>query len=152
MSRDGWRERIVGDRMQVDGTFAARVKESQFSLPQWDLIMTAVDLRIEGQGESARLVADASKVRHVLPELDRFGGGPPGSHGQQRERKGSGGGLGGLFGSITSAFGLGSGSDEKTLEEARALAEEYAATLQTHLERAGRWEGVVEEARDQSPE
>ena len=146
MVERGWRDLIVGDRMQVDEQFAGTLQESGFSRTEWGMIMTAVEFEVEGEGESARLVADTSRIDVILPELeeinDRMGGYPGGS-----DRSG------GLFDSLRSSLGRGSsdGVDPQRRQEAVPLAEEYARRLQGHLEGRGRWERVrrlaAEEAR-----
>jgi len=136
MAEDAWRDMIVGDRMRVDQEFAERVRESQFSNQEWGLIMTAAELRIEGEGESARLVADTSKVEQIMPELDKIK--------QQQPMGGSGGTSGGLVDSIKSSLGLGGGGDEEKRDAAIDLVDEYAEVLQAHLEEQGKWERVRE--------
>lgn len=137
-----WQDRIVGARMAVDRSFADRVTEAGFSRQQWGLVMTAVEFEIEhaDDPERAELVADASKLVHVMPEIESVdrqaaavAGAEPG-----------GGSGGGLFGSIKGLLGLGGddGVDEELRRSAAALAEEYAAELQAHLESEGRWEEI----------
>lgn len=130
---------IVGDRMTVDQEFADRVQESRFSRQQWSLIMTAVELEIHGEGDDARLVANTSKLDQIIPELEsveqQFG--TPTSTRDQGTS-----GSSGFFGSILSHFGLGSGSSSDKHRAAAALANEYAATLQSHLEEKGKWERI----------
>ncbi len=135
---------IVGDRMAVDQEFAQRVNDSEFSRQEWGLVMTAVEFDIEhaGDDERARLVADTSKVRQVMPEMENIqsqmnamGGGQP--KGDSR----------GIFSSVKDALGLGgggggSGVDEDRLEAAERLAQEYADELQQRLESQGKWERV----------
>lgn len=149
MAERGWQDLIVGDRMRVDEEFAPTVERSGFSRSEWGMIMTAVEFEVDGAGESARLVADTSRVDVVMPELDkvaeRMGGRPTGS---------SGGGLGGgLVDSIRSSLGLGGGVDPARREEAVRLADQYARKLQERLEERGQWERVRDlavEERDPS--
>jgi hypothetical protein len=134
-----WQELIAGARMTVDQEFSSRVRDSEFSRQQWGLVMTAVEFDIESPDdpEQARLVADTSKVEHVLPELDNLQGqmGPGGAAGGR-----SGGGL---LDSLKSVLGGGGGgNDEERLAAADALAQEYATELQAHLESSGRWDEV----------
>lgn len=139
MSNSAWKDKIVGDRMTVDQEFTDRVQESQFSRQQWSLIMTAVELEIEGEGDDAHIVADTSKLDQIIPELDSVGqqfGGP--------QAGGGGSSSGGFLGSILSHLGLGGGSSEDTHRAATALANEYAAALQRHLEEEGKWERIRE--------
>lgn len=140
MSQRAWQDMIVGDRMEVDQEFTKRVQQSQFSRQQWGLIMTAVELKIEGAGEDARLVADTSQVEEILPELDKL----ESQMGAMGGGGGSGGGSGSFLGSIMSSLGLsgGSGANEQTHRAATQLAEEYATTLQAHLEENGKWQLV----------
>jgi hypothetical protein len=150
-----WQELIAGARMTVDQEFSSRVMESEFSRQQWGLVMTAVEFDIEDpdDAERARLVADTSKVEHVLPELDDIGGakGPAGAGGAPRGGGGGGGGGGGILDSLKSLLGGGGGggNDEEKMAAADALAQEYATELQAHLESSGRWDEVREAAADE---
>ena len=137
MADDAWREQIVGDRMRVDQEFAGRVREAGFSNQEWGLIMTAAEFDIEGEGEAARLVADTSKVPSILPELDAIAAQQPGPGGRPRSS-------GGVLDAIKSSLGLGGGVDAETRERAVSLVDEYAETLQAHLEEQGKWERVRE--------
>jgi len=138
----GWQDQIVGARMTVDQQFADRVRGSSLSRSQWGLVMTAVEFEIENpeDPETATLVADTSKLQHVLPEManvdeqmNAMGGGSAG---------GSSGG--GVVGKIKNALGLGGGDDdnEELAEESAQLAQEYAEQLQAHLESEDRWDEV----------
>lgn len=132
-----WKDLIVGARMTVDQEFARRVAESQFSRQQWNLVMTAVEFEVESPGdpERARIVADTSKLPAVMPELDAVDAamGGPGAGGPDRS--------GGLLDGIRNFLG-GDGGDDGRQAAAEALAQEYAAELQAHLESTGRWEDV----------
>ncbi len=155
MSRPQWMDRVVGERMTTDREYAERVGQSSFSSQQWGLIMTAAEFEIEEpeMPAAAELVADASKVPQIMPELDRIeqqmaagGAAAPGGN--------SGGGL---LSSIKGALGLGGsdGADDERLAEAEALLDGYAAALQTRLEEGGRWVRICElaaEEGDQPPE
>lgn len=143
-----WQELIAGARMQVDQEFSERITESEFSRQQWGLIMTAVEFDVtEAQNpDSARIVADTSKVEHVLPELDNLDQamGAMGAGGS-----GGGANRGGVLSGLKDLVGLGGGSgggDAERKAAAEALAQEYATELQTHLETNGRWEQVREAA------
>ncbi|WP_266079808.1 DUF5799 family protein [Haladaptatus caseinilyticus] len=142
MARQQWTDMIVGDRMAVDREFAQRITDSQFSRQEWGLIMTAVEFDIDHpeDDERAKLVADTSKVRQVMPEMENIQsqmnamGGKPAS----KESKG-------IFSSLKDALGMGgsgSGIDEDRLSAAEGLAEEYADELQTRLESNGKWKRV----------
>jgi hypothetical protein len=142
-----WQEQIAGARMTVDKEFASRVTESEFSRQQWGLIMTAIEFEVENPGdpEQARMVADTSKLEHVMPELDAI-------EGRMSQVPGGGGASGGSAGrgfvdSIKSALGMGGGGgDDQQTAAAEALAQEYAVELQTHLESSGRWQQIREQA------
>lgn len=141
MTERAWRDAIVGDRMRVDQEFIERVHQSGFSNQEWSLIMTAVDLEVEGTGEQATLVADTSHVPDIMPELDRINQqlGPYGG-GSDRGRGG-----GGFVDSLKASLGLGGGSaDEETVREAEQLASAYAAALESHLRENGKWDRVLE--------
>ena len=157
MTERAWRDLIAGDRMRVDQEFAGAVQQSGFSRSEWGMIMTAVDFAVEGEGESARLVADTSKVDVIMPELDKIvkqmGGKPGGSSSGSLFSKTL---AGGIVNSLRSSIGAGgSGANEERREEAVRLANDYAEALQSHLENRGRWERIRDLAIEQgrsSPE
>jgi hypothetical protein len=142
-----WQEKLVGARMTVDRKFNDRIRGSSLSNSQWGLVMTAVEFDIENADdpETARIVADTSKLEHVLPELENVDEQMGGMGGAAPDKSKDGGGM---LGGIKSALGLGGGGDDTDeLEtEARKLADEYAHELQSHLESEGRWEDVRETA------
>lgn len=143
MTERGWRDRIVGDRMQVDQDFAETVRNSSLSRSEWSLVMTAVELDIQGEGESATLVADTSSVESILPELEDLAERMGGMAGGQGD-----GDLGsGLINSIRSSLGMGSGGlDAEKRNDALGLPGKYATALQRHLEERGKWEDIREAA------
>jgi len=144
---DDWTDLVVGARMSVDQQFADRVQASGLSRPQWGLVMTAVEFEFENADdpEEARIVADTSSLKHVLPEMDDVdqqmgpggGGGGPG---------GSSGGTSGVVGGIKDALGIGGDGDdddhEELATESRELAQAYADELQAFLEDEGRFDEV----------
>ncbi|GAA0198517.1 DUF5799 family protein [Halobacterium noricense] len=128
--------------MAVDREFSQRVTDSRFSRQEWGLVMTAVEFDIENPGddERAKLVADTSKVRQVMPEMKNIQsqmntmGGKP----QKKESKG-------IFSSVKDALGMGGGGDgidEERLAAAEGLAQEYANELQSRLESNDKWNRV----------
>lgn len=143
MSRKPWEERIVGERMAADDRFTEQVTASRFSRQQWGLVMTAVEFDVEhaDDEERARLVADTSKLPHVMPELDKLeermnamAGGAGG---------GGGSGGGGLVDAVKGALGLGGGgADAEQLSAAEELTQAYADELQSLLEERGRWDEI----------
>lgn len=143
MADSTWTDRIAGERMAADRKFADQVEASSFSNQQWGLVMTAVEFEIENPSdpESARIVADTSKLPSILPELDKVAesspmGGPSG-----------GSSSGGLFSGVVDALGLGGGGGKnEQKEEAAQLAQEYAEELQKQLESNGRWNAVCKQA------
>jgi hypothetical protein len=140
-----WQELIAGERMQVDTTFRERIERSQFSNQQWSLIMTAVEFRIEQPSDpaSASLEADTAALDAILPELHAVE--TPFSPGQASTMDPSG--LPSLFGKILERLGIGDDNvDPEHEAAATALAEEYAAELQTHLEEQGRWKEICQAA------
>jgi hypothetical protein len=147
----GWTDHFVGDRMAVDREFSERVAASEFSSQEWGTIMTAVEFEIE-EPESpsrARVVADTSKVDQVIPALEEMeqamgtGGGSPGGRGGGG---GSGLSVGDVFGSIVEKLGLGGDDAEDRTAAAAALADEYAAQFQQHLQDQDKWERACEVA------
>jgi hypothetical protein len=142
---EAWRDRLTGARMQVDQQFRSRIRNSQFSNQQWGLVMTAVEFQIENATtpENARLVADTEQLPQIMPELEDI----PQAMGGQPRRDSSGGGL---LGRVRELFGDGDGEsvDQEKLDAARQLAEEYADTLQSHLEQEGRWADICAAATE----
>lgn len=134
MSDRSWQDQIVSERMEVDQEFNDRIIESDFTRQDWGLIMTAVEFEIEGSGEDARIVANTSKIEHIIPELNNMN--------NRMSPMGGGQSSGGFLSSILSTLGIGGGSDRAKLEAATELADEYAETLQAHLEENGKWERV----------
>jgi len=140
---DDWQDLVVGARMSVDSEFSDRVRASSLSNSQWGLVMTAVEFDVEDADdpEHARIVADTSQLEHVLPEMQNV---------DQQQAMGAGGrsepseNNSGIVGGIKAALGLGSDDDgnEELEAEAVELADEYANELQSHLEKAGRWDEV----------
>jgi len=150
MTDSDWTGRIAGERMAVDQQFTDRVEASSFSNQQWGLVMTAIEFEIDGPDdpESARIVADTSKLGSIMPELEKVGNqapmGAPGDSGRGGGKSGSGGGL---LSGVKSMLGMdgGDGADAQT-DEAEQLAQAYADELQSELEDKGRWESVCEQA------
>ncbi|MCG1003023.1 MULTISPECIES: DUF5799 family protein [Halobacterium] len=138
---DNWEDMVVGARMAVDTEFTDRVRGSSLSNSQWGLVMTAVEFDIENADdpENARIVADTSKLEHVLPEMQNV---------DEQSAMGGGGAQsnsgGGVVGGIKDALGLGSDDDdhEELAAESRDLADQYAEALQSHLESNGKWADV----------
>jgi hypothetical protein len=148
MSKQQWRDHIVGDRMAVDRQFSDRVAGSDFSSQEWGLIMTATEFRIDDADDPDRatLVADTSKVEQIAPQLDEIKSemgamGPGGGGGGG----GASSGGGGFLGSVKDALGIG-GDGGRDPEEVRSKAErltgEYAELLQERLVNEGKWEEI----------
>jgi len=142
MAEPPWTDRIVGARMTVDQSFTSRVMESRFTNQEWSLIMTATSFEIEDPEapDRARLIADTSKVEHVVPEFDTIRAAQQMGMASEDRRNGSDG----VFGAIKSALGMGDDDHTAELEAADRLAQEYASELQAHLESTGRWEEIRE--------
>jgi hypothetical protein len=145
-----WTDAIVGDRMQVDQQFNQRVRNSEFSNQEWGLIMTATEFEIENADDpdAARIVSNTEKLPQIMPELEKIsdsmggmaGGGAPGGRGG-----GGGGGISDAISGIKDTLlggGGDSGVDQARLAAAEDLTQEYADTLQEHLEQRGKWEQV----------
>jgi len=147
MTDSDWTSRIAGERMAVDKQFSDRVEASSFSNQQWGLVMTAVEFEITDPGdpETARLVADTSKLGSIMPELDRVGNQNPMAAGGDSGPSESS--AGGLLDGVKSLLGLtGGDSDDERTDEAEELAQAYAEELQSQLESNGRWKAVCEQA------
>lgn len=139
MTSQQWTDMIVGDRMTVDQEFTQRVADSQFSRQEWGLIMTAVEFDIEhpADDEQAKLVADTSKVRQVMPEMQNIQSQMNAMAGKSPDKESKG-----IFTSVKEALGLGGGDggiNEDRLAAAERLAQEYADELQTRLEANDKW-------------
>lgn len=137
-----WTDAIVADRMAVDREFNQRVRNSEFSNQQWNLIMTAIEFDIEhaDDPDAARIVPNTEKLPQIMPELETVEqAGPMG--GPQE----SSGGIGEAISNVKDALLGGGGSDgpdPERIEAAERLAREYADTLQDHLESKGKWDQV----------
>jgi hypothetical protein len=129
-----WQDRLASHRMHVDQQFAERVRDSELSRQQWNLVMTAVEFRIEDadEPEAATLVADTSRVPAVLSEVEEVSRGHPG-----RPESGSDDSL---LDRLVSALGGDGGSDAAS--EAERLATAYAGQLEASLRQRGTWEDV----------
>lgn len=146
-----WQDMIVGDRMAVDEEFSSRIDDSQFSRQEWGLVMTAIEFEITDPGDEtkAKLVANTSELRSMMPEIEKVAQMDPMSGPQ--EESGSGGGL---LSSLFDAIGLkngssgGSGVDEEKLAAAKTLVSAYADELQARLEEQGRWDEIRETAAE----
>jgi hypothetical protein len=173
MTDGTWRDRLAGHRMQVDEQFAPQVHNSSLTNAEWNLVMTAVEFDVEGQGEHARLTADTSKVESVVPEFEKMRQRGPGGTGGRPESVNS------VIDSVknvlgidsvdsivdlepledrldrdlTGPLGLGSGTgDDEKYQAAIRLTDSYARELQSHLEDRGRWESIREAATQPPPE
>ncbi|WP_338728754.1 DUF5799 family protein [Haladaptatus sp. DJG-WS-42] len=151
MSERPWTDRIVGARMTVDNLFTDRIAESQLTRQEWGLIMMAVELEIEhpADPEQAKLVANTEKLPDIVPELDNIRQQMQGGMGGPPQKKQSGG----MMKSVKNALGLGSNEpevDEAEIRAAERLANEYAETLQRHLEENGRWDEIRRVAAEQA--
>ncbi len=140
MSDRTWRDRLAGVRMEVDQEFSQRIRRSDLTSQEWSLVMTAVEFDIVEEDDTARLVADTSKVKHVIPEFENLQRGMPYAGDQSS--------TGGVLDSIKELLGLKSG-DEETLATAEELTAEYATRLQAKLEETGRWTEIRNAARSQ---
>jgi hypothetical protein len=145
-----WTDAIVGDRMQVDQQFNEQVRGSEFTNQEWGLIMTATEFEIEAADDpdTARIVADTEKLPQIMPELEQMSGGMGGMGGAAGGPNGPGGGGGGGLSDAISGIkdallgGGDDGVDDERLAAAEDLTQEYAETLQQHLEQRGKWEQV----------
>jgi hypothetical protein len=173
MSNGTWRDRLAGHRMQVDEQFATQVRESPLTNGEWNLVMTAVEFEVEGQGEGARLTADTTKVESVVPEFEKMRQRGPGGGGGRPESANSViDSVKGVLGidsfndivdlkslenrldtDLTGPLGLDSGmEDDEKFQAAVRLSDAYAQELQSHLEERGQWESIREAATQPSPE
>ncbi len=146
MDERSWTDRVVGERMAVDQEFTSRITSSRFSSQEWSLIMTATEFEIESpeDPDRARIVANTDRVESILPELENLRA----QTGAMGDAPGGGNG-GSIVDSIKGALGMGDDGDhEAERQAAEALTQEYAETLQEHLESKGRWEEVRELAAE----
>lgn len=142
-----WTDAIVAERMEVDREFSERVRDSRFSNQEWDLVMTATEFDIEDADdpETARVVADTTKVPQILPALEEMadrGGAVPGAGGGGAGDDADDGSGGIVSGIKDALLGGGGGNDDEKIEAAERLADEYATELQQRIEANGKWEQV----------
>ena len=150
MSDNSWQDMLAAERMQVDREFEDQVQSSSFTRQQWGLVMTAVEFDIENPADpdTARLIADTSKLPSVMPQIkqmEQSGGGMGAAAGSSGGNSG-----GGLLSKLASVLpGGGGSSGGKRQHEAESLAEEYAENLQKRLKKRDRWQSVCEQAAQQ---
>jgi hypothetical protein len=147
-----WMDAVVAERMSVDQEFAERVRASEFSGQEWNLVMTAVEFEVARpeDPERAHLVADTEKLPAIMPELESMRGqmaamsGGPASDPETESGDG-------IVDAVKGALGLGGddGPDEERLRAAEEMTQEYARKFQETLEENGRWESVREAAADE---
>jgi hypothetical protein len=141
-----WTDSVVGERMALDKEFSSQVRASEFSSQEWSLVMTAIEFEIRHPEDPDRawVAVDDSKLDQIVPELDTIREQMQGMGGMSKSSSGSSGG--GVIDGVKSALGLGESGGgnghEQKREAASALADEYAAELQTRLEEKGRWEEI----------
>jgi hypothetical protein len=173
MTDDAWRDRLAGHRMQVDEQFAPQVHNSPLTNGEWNLVMTAVEFHVEGQGAQARLTADTSEVKNVVPEFETMRRrGPGGTRERPESVDGAIDSVKDVLGidsfddivdlnsledrlgrDLTGSLGLDSGTeDDEKYQAAIRLTDAYARELQSHLEERGEWESIREAATQPSPE
>lgn len=146
-----WQDRIVGARMAVDDEYAPTIDNSQFTRQEWGLIMTAVefDIRHPAEDDRAELYADTSRIRDIMPEVEKVAN--MNAMGAPQQQQSSGG----FLGNLKDALGLGGGGggsmttsvDEDKVQAAERLVDGYATELQAYLEDNGMWVEIREEYR-----
>ncbi|MFB6162818.1 MAG: DUF5799 family protein [Halococcoides sp.] len=133
-----WRDTIAAERMALDGEFADRVADAGLTSRQWDLVMSAVELRIDRPDSpaEAELRADTGALDAILDDLvamDDAGDVGLADHGDD-------GGFLDWLGSLT-------GSERAEMRTTAAgLAEAYVQRLETRLRESGQWATVCERA------
>lgn len=139
-------ELLVGHRLAVDQEFAERVRDSEFSSMEWDLIMSTVSFELSDPGdpENAAIVADLEGIPKAINAIEDLPDAGPGVGGGPA----SAGGNQGIFGRISARLGLdesvGSSSRDERIQAANALVTEYAEVLQIHLKQQRHWQELCE--------
>ena len=134
-SQTGWQELIITERIEVDRQFQERIQESALTHQAWELIMTAVEFRIEGEDPAeATLVADLSLLESVLPTIARI-------QREQADDIAPPSMLDRLLGWVDSSRRYAG-----YRREAEQLTTAYANDIQAALESNGRWPSIVERA------
>lgn len=141
-----WTDKLARARITVDKEFYEDVERSQFTEQEWGMIMTAVEWRVRNaeDPETARLVADTSKVSDILPQLREI---------RTRVREAQRGvgrprtladGFTGWINGFVEMLGnvLSNEPRDARLRDAEKLANRYAIRVQEYLEDRGRWEEV----------
>lgn len=130
-TRPAWQHAIAAERMAVDREFADQVSASSLSPESWELVMTAVELKIERPGDpsAAQLVANTERLPSVLPAIASI---------EQRHDHDGPGLLARLRGYIPGV----DGPQADRRRTAEALARTYARELRERLEETGQWEQV----------
>jgi len=132
-----WYSRAAHERVQVDQTFNARLRDKPVTAHQWGLLMTAIEFDIVNpeEPERARIVPDVSKVDSVLEQVkeaeDASNAPAPDSPGVVER--------------VKRTLGL-SDPEDPYKRAARSLASQYATELQEELEEQGRWEESCQRA------
>lgn len=141
--RPGWHDDVIAERLITDREFQARVYDASLSNQSWELVMTAVEIRIERpkDPEEAALVVDTKRLDNVLPAIEDI----EARQGQQGGDVGSG-----IVRSILDAIGLGGTSGDAHRDEAERLATEYVREFQRTLEERGRWESICQQAAEEA--
>lgn len=146
-------ELLVGHRLAVDQEFATRVRDSEFSSMEWDLIMSSVTFELANPDdpEEAAIVADLEEVWTAIDAIDDLPDRQPGvkpstPHRGSREP--------GVLSRLSSSLGLddvwGGGPSDERIQSANALVTEYAEVLQIHLKQQHHWEELCERVESQS--
>ena len=138
---DDWQNRIDAERMEVDRMFHEKLETTSISNRTWELVMTAVTLKIvdDGDGRGYRIEPNLDRIESVIPtieELDSNWFTPDPDEPQ------------GVMGKFLRLF-----ERKETIgpnrREIEALADEYARLLQIVLERNNKWRDIVEQAKDE---
>lgn len=143
-----WTDKLARARIQVDKEFHEAIERSQFTEQEWGLVMTAVEWRVANpeDPDHAKLVAETDNVSDILPQLTRIrrdvraaAAGPDAAR-QRSLAEGFSGWINGFVEMLSRA--VSGDSTDARVEEADALAAEYAERVQDYLERRGRWDEV----------
>ncbi|MFB6311567.1 MAG: DUF5799 family protein [Salinirussus sp.] len=141
-----WTDKLARARITVDKEFYEDIERSQFTEQEWGLIMTAVEWRVHNASDpqTARLVADTSKVKDILPQLREIRTRvEEAQRGVQRPRTLADGFTGWINGFVEMLGNvLSDEARDARLDDAEQLANKYALRVQEHLEDKGRWEEV----------
>lgn len=139
-----WTDAIISERIAVDEEFEMNVADSEFTKQEWNIMMSMLELKITNvdDPENAQVSANVEKLPEILKNLESVETRPSQPAANTGEPKGIGGKLraklfGIKVGDVISFDRGDDGIDEKRLQTAEQLVNDYLSALQTQLEMTG---------------